>query len=66
MWTIINVFNEFVTISLLFNVVVFWPRDMWDLSSPTRDGIQHPDLEGKVLTTGPPGTSQASFSSHKR
>ena len=27
---------------------------------------KHPDLEGKVLTTGPPGKSQASFSSHKK
>ena len=27
---------------------------------------KHPDLEGKVLTTGLPGKSQASFSSHKK
>ena len=27
------------------------------LSSPTRDGIHTPVLEGKVLTTGPPGKS---------
>ena len=30
---------------------------MWDLSSPTRDGTQPPALEGRVLTTGPPGKS---------
>ena len=30
---------------------------MWDLSSPTRDGTQLPALEGRVLTTGPPGKS---------
>ena len=30
---------------------------MWDLSSPTRDGNQPPALEGRVLTTGPPGKS---------
>ena len=37
MWTILKVFIEFVTILLLFCVLVFWPRGMWDLSSPTRD-----------------------------
>ena len=31
------VFIEFVTALLLFNVLAFWPRGMWDLSSPTRD-----------------------------
>ena len=30
---------------------------MWDLSSPTRDGTQLLALEGRVLTTGPPGKS---------
>ena len=30
---------EFVTILFLFYVFDFWPRGMWDLSSPTRDGI---------------------------
>ena len=37
MWIIYKVFIEFVTILLLFYVLVFWPRDMWDLSSPNRD-----------------------------
>ena len=32
-----KVFIEFVTISLLFYVLVFWPQGMWDLSSLTRD-----------------------------
>ena len=32
-----KVFIEFVTILLLFYVLVFWPRGMWDLSSPNRD-----------------------------
>ena len=36
MWTIFKIFNEFVTILLLF-VCLFWPQDMWNLSSPTRD-----------------------------
>ena len=36
-WTIFKVFIEFVTVLLLFYVLVFWPQGMWDLSSPTRD-----------------------------
>ena len=36
MWTIFKVFIEFVTVLLLFYVLVLWPRDMWGLSSPTR------------------------------
>ena len=35
--TIFKVFIEFVTILLLFYVLVFWPQDMWDLSFLTRD-----------------------------
>ena len=54
--TIFKVFTEFVTILFLFNVLVFWLRGMWDLSSP---GIKlaAPALEGEVLTTGEPGMS---------
>ena len=37
MWTIFKVFIEFVTVLLLFYVLVSWPRSIWDLSSPTRD-----------------------------
>ena len=37
MWTIFKVFIEFVTILLLFHVLVFWQQGVWDLSSPTRD-----------------------------
>ena len=37
MWTVFKVFVEFVTILLLFCVLVFWPQGMWDLSSPTRE-----------------------------
>ena len=56
MWTIFKVFIEFVTILLLFYVLVFWPQGMWDLPGP---GIEPtpPALEGEVLTTGPPGKS---------
>ena len=32
-----KVFIEFVTILLLFYVLVFWPQGMWDLSSSTWD-----------------------------
>ena len=35
----------------------FWPQGMWDLSFPTRDWTLTPCIEGKVLTTGPPGKS---------
>ena len=35
MWTMFKVFIEFVTILLLFYVLVFWPGGMWDLSFPT-------------------------------
>ena len=35
-WIVFEVFIEFVTILLLFHVLAFWPRGMWDLSSPTR------------------------------
>ena len=37
MWTIFKVFIEFVTILLLFYVLVFWPPGMWDFTSPTRN-----------------------------
>ena len=37
MWIIFKVFIEFITILLLFYVLSFWLRVMWNLSSPTRD-----------------------------
>ena len=57
-WTIFKVFIEFLTILLLFHILVFWPRGMWDLSS--RPGIEPvpPALEGEVLSTGPPRKSR--------
>ena len=42
MWTIFKVFIEFVTILLLFYVLVFWPRGVWDISSLTRDRTHTP------------------------
>ena len=58
MWTIFfKVFIEFVTILLLFYVLVF-DREACGILAP-RSGIEPapPALEGKVLTTGPPGKS---------
>ena len=46
-WAIFKVFIEFVTILLLFYVLVFWPHGMWDLSSLTRDGTR-PTLRWKA------------------
>ena len=37
MRTILKVFIDFVTALLLFYVLIFGPRGMWDLSSSTRD-----------------------------
>ena len=44
MWITLKVFSEFVTILLLFYVLVFWLRGMWDPSSLTRDGTHTPCL----------------------
>ena len=35
--TIFKVFTEFVTVLLLFYVLVYWPQGKWDISSLTRD-----------------------------
>lgn len=38
MWTsFLKVFIKFVTVSILFYDLVFWPQSMWDLSSQSRD-----------------------------
>ena len=42
MWTLEKVFVEFVTMLLLFYILVVWPRSMWDLSFLTRDGTHTP------------------------
>ena len=59
MWTIFKLFIEFVTILLLFHVLVFWPRGMWDSQLLDQGSNQDPTpaLEGEVLTTGPPRKS---------
>ena len=50
-----KVFIEFFTVLLLFYVLVFWPRSIWDPSSLTRD--QAHALEGEVLSTRLPAKS---------
>ena len=62
MWTIFKVFTRLVTVLLLFYISVFWLVGMWGVSSPTRDRISTPALEGKVLTTRPPAKSPTSLS----
>ena len=57
MWTLFKVFIEFVTVLLLFYVLLFSPRGMWHLSSLIGIEPPPPALEGKVLTRGPPGKS---------
>ena len=42
MWTIVKVFTEFITILLLFYILVFWPPGMYNLSSLTRDWTHKP------------------------
>ena len=42
MWSILKVFIEFTTTLLLFSILVFWPRGMWDLSSPTTNQTHTP------------------------
>ena len=39
-----------------FSFFFFWPRSIWDLSSPTRDQNPRPlHWKSRVLTAGPPG-----------
>ena len=52
--TIFKVFIEFVTILLLFYVLVFWRRGMWDLPGPGLEPVFNA-LAGGFLTTAPPG-----------
>ena len=60
MWTIFKVFIEFVTILLLFYVLVFWLRGMWDLSSLTRDSTHTPWIGMRSLN---PWTTREALSS---
>ena len=50
MCTIFKVFIELVVRALLpFYVLVCWPRAMWGLSSPTRDGTHTPSIGRRSL-----------------
>ena len=55
MWIILKVFIGFITILLLFYVVVFWPQSMQLLAPGPEIEPAPPALEGRFLTTGPPG-----------
>ena len=49
-----KVIFEFITVLLLFYVLVFWPRSICDVNLPTRNQTcTSPPLEGKLLTSGP-------------
>ena len=50
----LKVFIEFVTVLLLFYVLVFWPRGMWDLSSLTRDWTCPPCIGRRSLNCWTP------------
>ena len=52
-----KVFIEFATILLLFYILGFWPRGMWDITPQPGIEPTPPALEGKVSTTGLPGKS---------
>ena len=62
MWTIFKVFIEFVTILLLFYVLVVFGREARGILAP-HPGVETacPALEGEVPTTGPPGKSLTDF-----
>ena len=49
-WIILKVFIEFVTILLLFHVLVFWPEGMWDLRCPTRNQTHTPGIGRQSLS----------------
>ena len=53
----LKVFIEFVTILLLLYILVFWPRGLWDRSSPARNGTCIPASEGEALITRLPDKS---------
>ena len=56
MWTIFKVFIECVKILLLSYVLLFGGHEAYGILVP-QPGIEPapPALEGKILTTGPPG-----------
>ena len=61
MWTIYKVFIEFITILLLFSVLVFWLRGMWDLTPRPEIKPTPPALKEEVPTPRPPRKSCTTF-----
>ena len=62
MWTIFKVFTEFVTILLLFHVLVFLGLEACGILASQSGSKPAPlAVEGEVSTTGPPGKSLPSF-----
>ena len=57
MCSILKVFIEFVKILLLFYILFFWSRGMWNFSSLARNQTHTPYIGRQILTTGPPGKS---------
>ena len=57
MHTIFEVFIEFVTILLLFHVLVFWPQGMRDLTYPTWDGAAD-TIPANVTANGAASTAR--------
>ena len=58
MLTIFKAFIEFVTVLLLFYVWVFGREACGILAHPPGIKLTPPELEGEVLTPGPPGKFQ--------
>ena len=54
----LKVFIEFITVLLLFYVLVVWPQGMWDLVPQAGIKPVPPALEGAVLTPGSSGKFQ--------
>ena len=61
---------EFVTILLMFYVLVFWSQDVCDLSYRTRSWTYlsleegQPAMEDEILTTGSPGSPSHMIMTH--
>ena len=66
MWPLLKVCIEFVTILLLFYVLVLWPRGMWYLSSPTRDQTHTPRVGRQSLSHWTTGDVCSLFISSKK
>ena len=49
MWTFLKSLLNLLQYCFCFMFLFFWPRGMWDLSSPTRDRICTPCIERRSL-----------------